>query len=151
MPNKQLEYLKDLTYKLETKDKELRQRDELLQLVMEEVTSCAWIWTLEDNTIIDSCGCRMEKVFGKEVDTFETFIEVCHPEDADRLKISLDAALTTGQKFDECHRIVMPNGEIKALHTIAILVENKKMVGFSVELNQSSKLSCYCKSGAFNG
>jgi len=149
MPKKQLDYLRTLTDNLHKKDKEIHQRNELLQLVMGVVVSCAWVWELENNTIVDSCGCGMEKVFGRKITSPNDFKESCHLDDLSRIEAALENTLSSGNSFDECHRILTLGGKEKVLHTIAKLVD-ERMVGFSIEVAPNSELSKICKSGVLN-
>ena len=150
MPSQQLSYLRNLTSKLHVKDKELHQRNQMLQLVMETVVSCAWVWDLASDAIEDSCGCGMERVFGEKITSFDAFKKVCHPDDLGRIEIALEAVLHQNKKFDECHRIITSEGQGKVLHTIAKMIDNNRVVGFSVEVTQDSDMSRRCKSGVLN-
>ena len=48
--------------------------------------------------------------------TFEGFLEAVHPDDRERARTVVTAALESGQPFELDHRIVRPDGSVRALH-----------------------------------
>ena len=48
--------------------------------------------------------------------THEAFIQAVHPEDRDRVRAKVDAALAEGGSFDAVHRVLRPDGEERVVH-----------------------------------
>lgn len=140
MPSQKLNYLRNLTSKLHVKDKEIHQRNQMLQLVMETVASCAWVWHLMSDAN-ESCGCGTERIFGEKITSFDAFKKACHPDDLSRVEVALEDVLHQNKKFNECHRIITSEGQVKVLYTVAKMIDKDRLVGFSVEVSQDSDMS----------
>jgi len=135
-----LQYLKELTSQLQNKDKEVDQKNELLDLVMDSIACCAWVLQPEEGIIKDNCGCSLEKVFGKEIKSLDDLRELSHPEDLSKLELVMENLKNSTDKIDVCHRIKTPQGENKMLHTMVKTNDDGKIVGFSVEITPNSDL-----------
>ena len=78
----------------------------------------SWEWTVGEAGVRWSD--EMFRVYGYrpgEVEvTFDTFVERVHPDDRERVVRAVDRAMETGEDFEFDHRIVRPDGAVRALH-----------------------------------
>lgn len=76
----------------------------------------SWNWEIETNTLIWSD--ELYRIYGLGRGTplsYETFIERLHPDDRERVRAIVSAALATGEPFQLQEQIVRPDGQIRVL------------------------------------
>jgi diguanylate cyclase (GGDEF)-like protein/PAS domain S-box-containing protein len=83
-----------------------------------------WDWDIVSNELYfseESC-----LIFGLEpravVSTFETFLSIAHPEDREHLTNAVDKALYKNEPYNADHRIILPDGTVRAVHGEAEVV-----------------------------
>jgi PAS domain S-box-containing protein len=87
----------------------------------------SWVRNLETNEIVWSD--QLYEIFGVErgqenSGTFDGYLKRIHPDDRDRVREQVQAAIKAGQGFQGDRRIVRPNGEIRHVQTCVELVKN---------------------------
>ncbi len=87
----------------------------------------SWVRNLETNEIVWSD--QLYEIFGVErgqenSGTFDGYLQRIHPDDRDRVRDQVQAAIKAGQGFQGDRRIVRPNGEIRHVQTCVELVKN---------------------------
>jgi PAS domain S-box-containing protein len=82
-----------------------------------------WLWDLEKNCVIFSDETyRIHGMTPQEGPIDLAIIrEATHPEDRERVFRIADEAIRSGTRADSEHRIVRPNGEIRAIHSLGDL------------------------------
>jgi PAS domain S-box-containing protein len=90
----------------------LLKTEERLNLALDAAYMGVWEWNIQTNAIIWSPECY--KIYGvKSSDkTFKSFINLLHPEDADRIKTMIDKALADRTAQASEYRIIRPSGEV---------------------------------------
>src|SRR5919198_2892273 len=95
-------------------ERALRERDERLRLSLEAGGLGTWEWTLPTGRITWSSS--LEAIHGLAPGTFqgtlEAFEAAVHPEDRERLRASVRAALERGEDRTE-YRVVRPDGAVR--------------------------------------
>ncbi|HEY4318785.1 MAG TPA: EAL domain-containing protein [Herbaspirillum sp.] len=83
-----------------------------------------WELHIADNRLVWSA--EIYKIFGIEQDSFPStakgFYSFIHPEDRQRLYIDTQRALRGEEAMDAEHRIVLPDGSLRHVHTRAVLI-----------------------------
>ena len=87
----------------------------------------SWVRNLETNEIVWSD--QLYEIFGVErgqenSGTFDGYLKRIHPDDRDRVREQVQAAIKAGRGFQGDRRIVRPNGEIRHVQTCVELVKN---------------------------
>jgi two-component sensor histidine kinase len=95
----------------------LRASQERLKLALSAGVVGTWDWHVrEDRVFADERFALASGVPPGEAAKgvpAETFIEGIHPEDRDRVRVSIDRALATGEPFDEEYRLATPDGSVR--------------------------------------
>jgi len=78
----------------------------------------SWDWDIPADHV--SWSDELHRIYGLEPGsreiTYDTFLELVHPEDRDRVKARVEEAYASGAPFEIEHRIVRPDGELRTLH-----------------------------------
>lgn len=78
----------------------------------------SWHWDVANNVV--SFSDELYRIYGRDprtfTATFEGVLEAVHPDDRERARAVITAALESGQPFELDHRIVRPDGGARALH-----------------------------------
>ena len=87
----------------------------------------SWVRNLETNEIVWSD--QLYEIFGvqrgeENSGTFDGYLKRIHPDDRDRVREQVQAAIKAGQDFKGDRRIVRPNGEIRHVQTCVELIKN---------------------------
>jgi PAS domain S-box-containing protein len=132
------EELHRLTDKLEA---EVIERNERLELAVKASQIGIWEWDMSTDKLTWSP--QLKKLFGlsdSEPITYERYISLLHPSDAQRMKDTVENALKTGESYQVEHRAVWPDG---STHWIlgqgqAFLENNKpvRMMGTSINIDE---------------
>ena len=87
----------------------------------------SWVRNLETNEIVWSD--QLYEIFGvqrgeENSGTFDGYLKRVHPDDRERVREQVQAAIKAGRGFHGERRIVRPNGEIRYVQTCVELVKN---------------------------
>jgi PAS domain S-box-containing protein len=77
----------------------------------------SWQWDVRTGKI--SWSDQVYRMFGMGVafePTFENYLRLIHPDDRDRLAMSLQSAMFQGVPYRIQHRVVLPDGEVRTLN-----------------------------------
>ena len=94
----------------------LRRREAQLAEAQAIAHMGSWDWNIETNDLVGSD--EMYRIYGFELGnplTAGTILERIHPDDAEKVREVIDAAVASGGGFDIEHRLVRPSGEIRIL------------------------------------
>lgn len=98
----------------------LRESENRLILALAGAQMSVWEWDLETNSILWSP--EFFKITGVQKDasgsTLESFTNLIHPQDADRVRTSAEKALADQSLFAEEFRIIRPDGELRWLSNL---------------------------------
>jgi PAS domain S-box-containing protein len=104
----------DITARKQAEDK-LREKEEHLTRAQEIAHLGSWNWDIHSNAI--SWSDENHRIFGYNPQgiqlRFDVFAGALHPEDRERVRSAIAAALEKGSPYDVECRIVRPNGEIR--------------------------------------
>jgi PAS domain S-box-containing protein len=96
----------------------LRQRERQLAQAQELARLGSWEWDSAADRVTWSDA--LYRIYGMEPDgepvTFARFLAVVHPEDRARVERAVHEALDAEAPFDLEHRIVRPDGRVRAIH-----------------------------------
>lgn len=96
---------------------ELRQREAQLATAEKLARLGSWRWDPQTDRVIWSD--QLYRIYGLEPGTpvdFETYLSHHHPDDRERVRSTIERARETGTAFSVEHRIVRPDGEVRAVH-----------------------------------
>lgn len=77
----------------------------------------SWQWDVRTGKI--SWSDQVYRMFGMDVafePRFENYLQLIHPDDRDRLAMSLQSAMFQGVPYRIRHRVVLPDGEVRTLN-----------------------------------
>lgn len=97
----------------------LGDRDRQLQLALDAAELGFWNWDPSTNELAWSDRTRtLIGVSPDEPPSVETFLKLVHREDRPAVERAIDSALRNGDSYSIEYRIVMPDGEIRWLHSL---------------------------------
>jgi PAS domain S-box-containing protein len=151
----QIEESRSLQEELEQSNKELalanehlEQSREFLEQAQRSAQLGSWEWDIRANQVTWSK--EMFRVYGREpgsVDvSYETFLELVHPDDREMVRRSVEHAFQTHEPFAFDHRVVWPDGAVRWLHGRGRVVtdaEGKavRMVGSGQDITERRRAS----------
>jgi diguanylate cyclase (GGDEF)-like protein/PAS domain S-box-containing protein len=98
---------------------ELRRKEERLAAAQRIARLGNWEWAPQGGEL--QCSPEASRVLGLPIPAGDTglapLLERVHPEDSGRVRSAIDAALATRNSCELDHRILLPEGEIRYLHT----------------------------------
>lgn len=122
----------------------MRKSEERLELALKASHLGTWEWNLASNELTWSDELR--QLYGLNADdevSYETFINLLHPDCRDELQANFQHSLETGDSYEVEHKIVWSNGEV---HWIlgrgrAILVDGKpvRMLGTGMNIDDRKR------------
>ncbi|MDQ3130637.1 MAG: ATP-binding protein [Acidobacteriota bacterium] len=104
-------------YDVTEREKEIeyhKQRSEQLLYAAESAEIGLWFWDLVENTVYSTPKCN-EFFETPAYDSliYESFVEIVHPEDRERVEAVLQNSQSTGTEFNEQFRVAYSNGGIE--------------------------------------
>jgi len=125
---------------------ELREAEEQLRLA----TEAGRVGLLDWDLLADErrCSGAMAEIYGYPPGEFtlsyEEFIERLHPDDRERVRSTLDAAVAAGAPYELEFRIVRPAGDIRWLHAKGRIHRDEKrvfarMLGVSLDITEQKQ------------
>jgi len=97
----------------------LDDRDRQLQLALDAAELGTWNWDPSTNALVWSERCRaLIGVSPDEAPSVETFLKLVHPDDRLAVEKAIASALRDGESYSIEYRIVLPDGEIRWLHSL---------------------------------
>lgn len=94
---------------------QLQQREEQLRLALDAACMGFWDWDLQTGLV--TLSKNHEQLFGITLDTYdgtnESFLNIIHPEDRDRVSFGDRQAIDTGKRCDIEYRVILPDGSIR--------------------------------------
>jgi PAS domain S-box-containing protein len=96
----------------------LQQNEHLYRQVESIAHVGGWYWNVAENAV--SWTDELYRIYGlepqSEAITFESYLELVHPEDRDLVTQTVQQAMQTGSKYTFHHRIRTREGKVKILH-----------------------------------
>jgi len=97
----------------------LGDRDRQLQLALDAAELGFWNWDPSTNELDWSERCRtLIGVSADEPPSVETFLKLVHADDRASVERAIESALRNGDSYSIEYRIVMPDGEVRWLHSL---------------------------------
>ncbi|MFZ3209592.1 MAG: PAS domain-containing protein [Geobacteraceae bacterium] len=141
--NKALEEIEDLNCTLEKQVVDLRESAYRLQLAVASGHLGIWDWDFKSKIFV--WDDRMLELHGITRDSFQGDIETwqkrVHPDDLDRSKEEIMAAIKGKKGYDSEYRTVHPNGEIKVIKTEGLVIRDAdgsavRMIGLCRDITE---------------
>ncbi|MBS0388671.1 MAG: PAS domain-containing protein, partial [Proteobacteria bacterium] len=97
----------------------LGDRDRQLQLALDAAELGTWNWDPSTNELVWSDRCRtLIGVSAAETPTVDTFLKLVHADDRPAVEHAIASALRDGDSYSIEYRIVLPDGDIRWLHSL---------------------------------
>jgi PAS domain S-box-containing protein len=97
----------------------LGDRDRQLQLALDAAELGTWNWDPTTNELAWSDRCRtLIGVSADEPPRVDTFLRLVHPDDRAAVEKAIESTLQNGDSYSIEYRLVMPDGEIRWLHSL---------------------------------
>lgn len=103
----------------------------------------SWSWDVVNDRVAWSD--QLLKIYGVAPDTFRgsfnDFISAVHPEDRDKVRASIVAALQSGDSFTHAERIVRPDGSVRYLQSVGEVMRDAngaalRMLGVCLDVTE---------------
>lgn len=108
----------DITQRKREEDR-LKQSERQLAEAQQLAHIGSWAWDILTNTVTWSD--ELYRIFGLEPQefgaTYEAFLERVHPDDREQMSRTIAAALAEAGSFTTHHRVLLPDGLVRILHT----------------------------------
>ncbi len=90
-----------------------KERSERLLFAAENADIGLWFWDLKEDKIFSTPKCNeLFEVAPHEILTFQTFLNIIHPEDIERVKAALEESQINGKDYDAEYRVIYSDGNI---------------------------------------
>jgi PAS domain S-box-containing protein len=138
--------LNTMSEELEFHLQQLKQSEEKLNDAQQLAHIGSWEWNIADNSI--EWSNELYRIYGKNRETFEAnyenYLKNVHPEDRDYVNNMVQKAYQDHQPLDFLHRIILPNGDERTLHSSGKVILNKegeiiKMIGTAQDVTERIK------------
>lgn len=137
---------RDITDRKSSEEK-LRSSEMLLAETQRLAKLGSWDWDIVRNVVIWSD--ELYRLFGVRPGTdirIETFFDLVHPDDKDRVQQTVEHTIRTNEPFSYNHRIVTPDGETKLIYALGHTVLNErgetiKLIGSAQDITEQSNLT----------
>ena len=126
---------------------DIERRDERLELVLAASGTGFWEWDITTGRLVWS-----EAIFRQHgldpadgAPTFEAYLATIHPDDRDRFRQSIDAALERGTSFSSEFRLLWADGSVHWTHGVGRVFRDAKgtpvrMVGTGTDITEQRRL-----------
>jgi PAS domain S-box-containing protein len=95
-----------------------KERSERLLFAAENADIGLWFWDLREDKIYSTPKCNeLFEAAPHEILTFQTFLNIIHPEDIERVKAALDESQINGKDYDSEYRVIYSDGNINWIAT----------------------------------
>jgi PAS domain S-box-containing protein len=106
----------------------LEEREKRQHVALDAARMGVWEWDVTENAVTWSDN--VHKIFGLTRDgfdgTFETYLNLIHPEDKNRVVASINSALNSKGYCHVEHRLTWPNGSTRWIETIGKVTSDKR-------------------------
>ncbi len=114
-----------------------------MRMVLDAAKVGAWVWDLKTDEVTD-LGNTSEILGISDLNHFQVFANIIHPEDLEHVKQSIASAIETG-RYDAEHRIVRPDGEIRWLRALGSVLSDEdekpaQMAGVSFDVTEKKRI-----------
>ena len=90
-----------------------KERSERLLFAAENADIGLWFWDLPEDKIYSTPKCNeLFEVAPHQILTFQTFLNIIHPEDLERVKAALEESQIHGKDYDAEYRVIYADGNI---------------------------------------
>jgi len=119
---------------------------ERLQFALSAGRMGSWELEVPSRTYEASDQCKMN--YGRmpeETFTFDDLVASIHPEDRERMRSAMDAAIRTGAEYDVEYRVVHPSGEVRWVHVRGRAADAahsggvRRMAGVSMDITERKR------------
>ena len=113
-----------------------------MRMVLDAAQIGAWVWDLKTDEVVDLGN--TSEIFGvSSLNTIEVFMNCLHPEDLERTKANIAAALDTG-RYDAEYRVVR-NGELRWLRALGSVLTDEKnkpsqLAGVTFDITEKKRI-----------
>jgi PAS domain S-box-containing protein len=106
----------------------------------------SWAWNATSGEIF--CSRELLRIFGLEdataAQTHETFLQLIHPEDRERIRQAFDEAMQGGTDYEAEYRVVRADGSLRHVHNVAHPAFNKageliEYVGTAMDITERKR------------
>jgi len=121
----------------------LKIREERLRLALESSRMGVWDWNVVDNTV--EWAANLEAMFGLEPESFsgsfDSFLALVHVDDREMFEAAVRRALEHGADYKLDYRAVLPNGEVRWMHTEGHIISDEdgrpvRMLGINIDITE---------------
>ncbi len=90
-----------------------KERSEQLLFAAENADIGLWFWDLAEDNIFTTPKCnQLFEVAPHDIFTFDSFLNIVHPEDISHVKIALNESQTHGKEYNVEYRVVYSDGNV---------------------------------------
>ncbi|MBA3655895.1 MAG: PAS domain S-box protein [Gemmatimonadaceae bacterium] len=137
---------RDITDRKSSEER-LRSSEMLLAETQRLAKLGSWEWDIGKNTVTWSD--ELYRLFGVRKNgriTLETFIDIVHPDDRERVRKTVEHTVRTNEPFAYNHRIVTTEGETKLLYALGHTVLDERgevirLIGSAQDITEQSNLT----------
>jgi PAS domain S-box-containing protein len=126
-------------------DEALRESEARLSLASDVAGAGLWIMELETGHVWVTTKTREMFHFAPDKElNFESFLQVIHPEDRERVKLAVQQALQSGENLRSDYRIVLPDGSLRWIvargkRYLRSTGEPDRMMGVSLDITERKR------------
>jgi len=134
--------IRDISDRLAAEQK-VRENEERLSLSQEIADVGTWDWDVQSGKLIWSP--QIYKILGVTPDqlapSYENFLSMVHPQDRDNVRTVVRAALQDGKTYEVEHRLLLPSGEERSVHSRGRVYRNDqgaavRMIGVVLDITE---------------
>ncbi|WP_179320077.1 PAS domain-containing sensor histidine kinase [Winogradskyella helgolandensis] len=127
-------------------ERELKENEERLRLALEAGEFGSWDWNLLTNRIIrdENEHLLFGPKFKNQAATFHSFLDMVHPDDKARVKLSISKVLKNEKTYTSEYRIVLPDKSMRWLEAKGKVYRDKngkpiRMIGITHNITKQKK------------
>jgi PAS domain S-box-containing protein len=120
------------------RETELRNARERMELALDATGATVWEWDLESDRVTTHPD--VHTAFGTAVETVAEFVQTVHPEDRDRVRSALEAAVESETGYHEEFRVRV-DGEVRWVEDVGTVAERgegdaRKLLGINRDVTE---------------